>query len=47
MVRRNDPKQILTPFGLFSYMRTYYKHKETEEYRYLVDARLESPAFSD
>jgi len=39
IVRRNDQKEIMTPFGLLSYRRTYYQHKETEEYRYLVDAK--------
>lgn len=39
IVRRNDQKEILTPFGPLSYMRTYYQHKETGKYRYLADAK--------
>lgn len=37
IVRRNDPKQVLTLFGLVHYRRTYYRHKETGERAYLVD----------
>ena len=39
IVRKNDRKEILTPFGLLSYMRSYYQHKESKEYRYLVDEK--------
>ncbi|ACX53071.1 protein of unknown function UPF0236 [Ammonifex degensii KC4] len=35
--RRNDPKEVLTLFGLVSYKRTYYRHKETGERAYLID----------
>ncbi|ACX52280.1 protein of unknown function UPF0236 [Ammonifex degensii KC4] len=37
VVRRNDPKEVLTLFGLVSYKRTYYRHKETGERAYLID----------
>ena len=39
IVRKNDRKEILTPFGLLSYMRSYYQHKESKEYHYLVDEK--------
>ena len=39
VVRNNDRKEILTPFGLFSYTRSYYRHKESKEYCYLVDEK--------
>jgi hypothetical protein len=39
VVRRNDEKVILTPFGQLKYKRTYYRHKQTKEYAYLVDER--------
>ncbi|ACX51520.1 protein of unknown function UPF0236 [Ammonifex degensii KC4] len=35
--RRNDTKGVLTLFGLVSYKRTYYRHKETGERAYLID----------
>lgn len=35
--RRNEPKNILTPFGQITYKRTYYRHKETGTYAHLVD----------
>ncbi|HIE12648.1 MAG TPA: ISLre2 family transposase, partial [Desulfotomaculum sp.] len=35
--RINDTKEVLTVFGSVSYKRTYYRHKETGEYAYLVD----------
>lgn len=35
--RRNESKAVGTPFGLLAFERTYFKHKETKEYAYLVD----------
>lgn len=37
VVRSNDPKELLTPFGKLKYKRTYYRHKETGDYTYLAD----------
>ncbi|ACB84735.1 ISLre2-like element ISNth2 family transposase [Natranaerobius thermophilus] len=37
--RKADPKSILTPFGDMVYNRTYYKNKETGEYKYLADEK--------
>lgn len=37
--RRNDKKAILTPFGQLEYKRTYYRHKDTSQYAYLLDER--------
>lgn len=39
IVRKNDQKEILTPFGRLSYERTYYRHKETKKHAYLVDKK--------
>ncbi|HHU30848.1 MAG TPA: hypothetical protein GXZ53_09215 [Firmicutes bacterium] len=33
-------KRILTPFGIVRYQRRYYRHKQTNEYRYLVDEKM-------
>ncbi len=38
--RRNDKKAILTPFGQVEYQRTYYRHKQTKQYAYLVDEKV-------
>lgn len=38
-VVRKDGKDLLTPFGAINYERTYYRHKESNEYRYLVDQK--------
>jgi len=35
--RQNDPKGVLTLFGLVNYKRTYYRHKETGERVHLID----------
>lgn len=35
--RNGDQKEIVTRFGVVSYQRTYYRHKETKRYAYLVD----------
>jgi len=40
VVRKNDRKEILTPFGLLSYERRYYRNKESKEYSYLVDEKV-------
>lgn len=37
IVRRNDVKELLTPFGPVRYGRTYFRNKATGEYRYLAD----------
>lgn len=39
VVKRDEPKEILTPFGQLSYRRTYYRHKKTGVYCHLVDAK--------
>ncbi|WP_425057888.1 ISLre2 family transposase ISAmde2 [Sporomusa carbonis] len=38
--RTGDSKEIVTCFGAVSYKRTYYRHKETGEYAYLVDKQV-------
>jgi hypothetical protein len=35
--RSGDRKEIVTRFGAVTYERTYYRHKDTKEYTYLVD----------
>lgn len=37
VVRRDDPKEILTLFGKMRYQRTYYRNHTTFEYAHLVD----------
>jgi hypothetical protein len=32
-------KGLLTPFGMIDYNRTYYRHKESKKYSYLVDRK--------
>jgi hypothetical protein len=39
VVRRNDSKEILTPFGPLTYERSYYRNKESKNYCYLVDEK--------
>ena len=39
VVRKNDSKEILTPFGPLTYERSYYRNKESKEYCYLVDEK--------
>lgn len=39
VVRRNDPKALLTPFGQLSYTRSYYRHKKNKKYLHLVDEK--------
>jgi len=40
VVRRNDPRTILTLFGDVAYRRTYYRHKDTKEYLHLLDDQI-------
>lgn len=40
VVRKKDRKEILTSFGLLAYERTYYRHKESRRYAYLVDEKV-------
>lgn len=40
VVRKNDQKEILTPFGPLVFKRGYYRHKESKEYSYLVDKKV-------
>jgi len=40
VVRRSDPRTILTLFGDVTYRRTYYRKKNTREYRYLLDDQV-------
>ena len=37
VVRRDDPKEIVTLFGQMRYKRTYYRNHKTKQYAYLVD----------
>jgi hypothetical protein len=37
VVRKADTKGLLTPFGTVRYSRTYYQHKRSKKYSYLVD----------
>jgi len=39
-VHKEDEKEILPPFGIVRYQRRYYRHKQTNEYRYLVDEKM-------
>ncbi|MDR9786719.1 MAG: UPF0236 family protein [Peptococcaceae bacterium MAG4] len=38
--RRGDRKEIVTRFGPVTYHRTYYRHKDTKKYAYLVDEQV-------
>jgi hypothetical protein len=40
VVRKNDQKEILTLFGLLRYGRSYYRHKESKKYSYLLDEKV-------
>jgi len=40
VVRRSDQRTILTLFGDVTYRRTYYRKKNTREYRYLLDDQI-------
>lgn len=37
IVRKNDSRTILTPFGDITYERSYYRNKTTGEYLHLLD----------
>ena len=39
VVRRNDSKEMLTPFGPLTYERSYFRNKESKDYCYLVDEK--------
>lgn len=39
-VRKDDPKGILTPFGMLEFKRRYYRNRRSGEYSYLVDQKL-------
>jgi len=39
VVRKGDKKSQLTPFGVVTYNRTYYRNKESKKYAYLVDRK--------
>ena len=39
VVRKNDPKNMLTTFGNLDYVRSYYRHKESKRYCHLVDEK--------
>ena len=39
LVRKNDLKTLLSPFGQFEYQRSYYRHKLDKSYSYLVDVQ--------
>lgn len=40
IARRDDPKEMLTPFGMMGYRRTYFRHKKTGRHRYLADKEV-------
>jgi hypothetical protein len=40
VIRRNDPRTILTLFGDLHYRRTYYQHQNTREYQHLLPEEL-------
>lgn len=40
VVRRNDPKEILTPFGRLRFERSYYRNKSNGIYKHLVDEKV-------
>jgi len=40
IVRNKDPKSILTQFGTLEFERTYYRHKQSRRYAYLVDEKV-------
>ena len=39
-VRKDDRKELLTLFGPIVYHRSYYRHRESKEYAYLVDKQI-------
>ncbi len=40
VVRKNDRKVVLTPFGAVEFKRRYYRHRDSKEYKYLVDEKF-------
>ncbi len=40
VVRKGDPKEVLTPFGQVSFKRRYYRNRLTGEHAYLVDQQV-------
>lgn len=38
--RKKDQKEVVTNFGVVRYERTYYRHKESGRYAYLVDEEV-------
>lgn len=38
--RKGDPKRVISPFGEVNYQRTYYRHKDSGEYAYLLDQAI-------
>lgn len=40
VVRKNDHKEILTPFGMVRFKRRYYRNRNSKEYKYLVDEKV-------
>lgn len=40
VVRKNDRKVVLTPFGVVEFKRRYYRHRNSKEYKYLVDEKF-------
>ena len=44
--RKGDLKSLLTPFGTVNYRRTYYRHKQSRQYRYLADQKAGIEAHS-
>jgi hypothetical protein len=40
IVRKNDPKTVLTSFGKISYDRTYFYNRAAKKYSYLVDEHV-------
>ena len=40
--RHDDEKTIVSPFGSFTYERTYFRNKKTGEYAYLADKLIVS-----
>lgn len=39
-IRKDDRKEILTLFGPLVYHRSYYQHRESKKYAYLVDEQI-------
>ena len=40
VVRKGDPKQILTPFGPLLFKRRYYRNRLSGKHAYLVDQKV-------